>query len=85
MLSEHEENLLDGILAQLEEHFPNYAVAVLSEDEEFLHSDYSSWRIGRMLFRDSLEDMDRSMNFDEWGDDGDWSDIPDEWENEDDE
>lgn len=82
MLSEHEEQLLDGILALLEEHFPNYAVAVLSEENEMLHSDYSSWRIGRMLFRDSLEEMNSSMQ-PSWGD-GEWCDIPDEWEDDED-
>ena len=57
MLDEYEDNILDGILAQLSEHFPNYAIAVLSEDDGCLHYDYSNWRIGRMLMRDSLEDM----------------------------
>ena len=77
MLSEYEEERLDEALAVLSEHFPNYAVAVLSEGE-LLHYDYSSWRIGRMLFRDSLEDMGRDMNMmDEMEE---WADMPDEWE-----
>ena len=57
MLDEYEDEILGGILAQLSEHFPNYAIAVLSEDDGCLHYDYSNWRIGRMLMRDSLEDM----------------------------
>lgn len=57
MLNDYEDELLDGIMAQLSEHFPNYALAILSEDDGGLHYDYSNFRIGRMLLSDSLEDM----------------------------
>tara|TARA_R110002126_G_scaffold81027_1_gene200053 strand:+ start:299 stop:538 length:240 start_codon:yes stop_codon:yes gene_type:complete len=79
MLSEYEEELLAPALAILGEHFPNYAIAVLTADDELLHSDYSSWRIGRMLFRDSLEEMESDANFDS---DGVWTDC-DDWDDED--
>jgi hypothetical protein len=76
MLSEREDELLDGALAILSEHFPNYAVAVLSEEGGDLHYDYSNWRIGRMLLSDSLEDMNGDIGMD-------FSDF--EWDEEEDE
>ena len=71
MLDEKEDELLGQALAIISEHFSQYAVAVISEEEGTLHYDYSNWRIGRMLFRDSLEDMDTPTGFDEveWDDD----------------
>lgn len=68
MLEKYEDEILDGILSQLSEHFPNYAIAVMSEDGGDLHYDYSNWRIGRMLMRDSIEDMSESVGAGE-----DWS------------
>ena len=80
MLGEYEDAILDGIIAQLSEHFPNYAIAVLSEEEGgSLHYDYNNFRIGRMLFRDSLEDMGNELEmsnemvaWDDWDDDEDY-------------
>ena len=69
MLNDREDELLDSALAIISEHFPNYVVAVLSEDDETLHYDYSNWRIGRMLMSDSLEDMNGETGLD----DADWS------------
>ena len=57
MLSEEEEELLAPALAIISEHFSNYAIAVLTEGTADIHYDYSNWRVGRMLFSDSLEDM----------------------------
>jgi len=59
MLSEEEQERLDDAVGVLSEHFPNYAVAVLSPENELLAMDFSSWRVGRMLFRDALEDMEQ--------------------------
>lgn len=76
MLSEAEDELLSNALAILSEHFPNYAVAVLSEDDgNSLHYDYSNWRVGRMLFSDSIDDMGGEV-----GDIGNWA-----WEEDEDE
>lgn len=75
MLSEAEDELLSNALAILSEHFPNYAVAVLSEEDGELHYDYSNWRVGRMLFSDSIDDMSGEV-----GDIGNWS-----WEEDEDE
>jgi hypothetical protein len=82
MLSEREEELLAPALAIIGEHFPNYAVCVLTNDDELLHSDYSSWRIGRMLFRDALEEIQQDADFEQ---EGVWSELPDSWDDEDDE
>lgn len=77
MLDEQEDALLGQALAIISEHFPQYAVAVISDEGGTLHYDYSNWRIGRMLFRDSLEDMESETGVDEvidWDDDEEYSD-----------
>jgi len=79
MLSDEEEALLRPALSFLEDNFPEFAIAVLSNDGKLLHYDYSNWRIGRMLFRDSLEDM--GNEFDMQNEMAGW----DDWEDEDDE
>ena len=38
----------------------NYAFAILDEDGD-LRYDYSNWRVGKMLFADSLIDMSQEM------------------------
>ena len=82
MLSDEEEALLRPALSFLEQNFPDFALAVLSNDGKLLHYDYSNWRIGRMLFRDSLEDMDRDLavseEMEEWADFEDMEDYDDE-------
>ena len=78
MLSDEEEALLRPVLSFLKDNFPDFALAVLSNEGKLLHYDYSNWRVGRMLFRDSLEDMgnelDMSNEMAEWGD---WEDDED--------
>ncbi len=78
MLSDEEEALLRPALSFLKDNFPDFALAVLSNEGKLLHYDYSNWRVGRMLFRDSLEDMgnelDMSNEMAEWGD---WEDDED--------
>jgi len=78
MLSDEEEALLRPALSFLKDNFPDFALAVLSNEGKLLHYDYSNWRMGRMLFRDSLEDMgnelDMSNEMAEWGD---WEDDED--------
>ena len=74
MLSDLENELLSNALAIISEHFPNYAVAVLSEDGGDLHYDYSNWRIGRMLMRDSLDDMGEEGMGEGWS----WDDEEDD-------
>lgn len=60
MLTKYEEDRINDAIAIISEHFPNFALAVLNENDQ-LHADYSSFRIGRMLFRDALEDMEIEM------------------------
>jgi hypothetical protein len=79
MLSDEEEALLRPALSFLEDNFPEFAIAVLSNDGKLLHYDYSNWRIGRMLFRDSLEDMGNELDMQ--NEMAGW----DDWEDEDDE
>ena len=75
MLSDEEEALLRPALSFLEQNFPDFALAVLSNEGRLLHYDYSNWRVGRMLFRDSLEDMGSELDmsnemavWDDWED-----------------
>ena len=82
MLSDEEEALLRPALSFLEQNFPDFALAVLSNEGKLLHYDYSNWRIGRMLFRDSLEDMGNDLamseEMEEWADFEDMEDYDDE-------
>jgi len=82
MLSDEEEALLRPALSFLEQNFPDFALAVLSNEGKLLHYDYSSWRIGRMLFRDSFEDMEKELamseEMEEWADFEDMEDYDDE-------
>jgi len=78
MLSDEEEALLRPALSFLADNFPDFAIAVLSNEGKLLHYDYSNWRVGRMLFRDSLEDMGNELDmssemvaWDDWEDDED--------------
>ena len=78
MLSDEEEALLRPALSFLQDNFPEFAIAVLSNEGKLLHYDYSNWRVGRMLFRDSLEDMGNEFDmqnemlaWDDWEDDED--------------
>lgn len=80
MLSDEEEQLLSHAIGFLSDNFPNFGVVVLSKENELLHADYSSWRVGRMLFRDALEEMQQDMelirDMDGWEDydEGDFED-----------
>jgi len=81
MLSEEEEELLAPALAIISKHFSNYAIAVLTEGTADIHYDYSNWRVGRMLFSDSLEDMMSETGI-EWEDDDLFGEDADEDEEE---
>ena len=79
MLSDEEEALLRPALSFLQDNFPEFAIAVLSNDRKLLHYDYSNWRVGRMLFRDSLEDMGNELEMqNEMAGWDDWEDEEDE-------
>ena len=57
---EDTDDVLEKINAILAEHSMNYAFAILDEDGD-LRYDYSNWRVGKMLFADSLIDMSQEM------------------------
>lgn len=70
VIEEEEEEHIADAMAILGEHFTNYALVVINDDGA-LHYGYTNFRIGRMLFRDSLEDMslDPDMDFFEFDED----------------
>jgi hypothetical protein len=57
---EDTDDVLEKINAILAEHSMNYAFAILDEDGD-LRYDSSNWRVGKMLFADSLIDMSQEM------------------------
>jgi len=76
---EDTDDVLEKINAILAEHSMNYAFAILDEDGD-LRYDYSNWRVGKMLFADSLIDMSQEMMM---LDDAIWGEAEDEDESED--
>ena len=76
---EDTDDVLEKINAILAEHSMNYAFAILDEDGD-LRYDYSNWRVGKMLFADSLIDMSQEMMM---LDDAIWGEVEDEDEEED--
>jgi len=75
------DDVLEKINAILAEHSMNYAFAIIDEDGD-LRYDYSNWRVGRMLFADSLIDMSQEMMM---LDNAIWSDADNDDEDEEDE
>ena len=61
---EEDDDPVDKLKAFMAEHSMNYAFAILDEDGD-LRYDYSNWRVGKMLFADSLIDMAEEMIIDE--------------------
>ena len=61
---EDSDDPVDKLKAFMAEHSMNYAFAILDEDGD-LRYDYSNWRVGKMLFADSLIDMAEEMIMDE--------------------
>jgi len=76
---EDTDDVLEKINAILAEHSMNYAFAIIDEDGD-LRYDYSNWRVGKMLFADSLIDMSREMMM---LDDAIWGEVEDDDEEED--
>ena len=60
-----EEDPMELIRAVMAEHSMNFAFAIIDEDGD-LRYDYSNWRIGRMLFNDSILDMDEDADVGKW-------------------
>jgi hypothetical protein len=74
---EDTEEVINTIKAIMAEHSINYAFAIIDEDGD-LRYDYSNWRVGRMLFSDSLADMDTEVGIGGF----DWDDIEEDEEDE---
>ena len=72
---EDTEEAINTIKAIMAEHSINYAFAIIDEDGD-LRYDYSNWRVGRMLFSDSLADMDTEVGIGGF----DWDDIEEDEE-----
>jgi hypothetical protein len=60
-----EEDPMDVIRAVMAEHSINFAFAIIDEDGN-LRYDYSNWRIGRMLFNDSISDIESELDMGDW-------------------
>ena len=73
------DDVLGKINAILAEHSMNYAFAIIDEDGDLCY-DYSNWRVGKMLFADSLIDMSQEMMM---MDNAIWSNVEDDDEDED--
>lgn len=76
---EDTDEVLEKIKAIMAEHSMNYAFAIIDEDGDLCY-DYSNWRVGKMLFADSLIDMSQEMIM---LDNAIWGNVEDEDEDED--
>ncbi len=76
---ERSDELVEEIKALLSERAINYAFVIL-DDQQDLRYDYSNWRVGKMLFADSLIDMSQEMMM---LDDAIWGEAEEEDESED--
>ena len=60
LTQEESDEVVNQIKSYLEERSINFAFAILDEDGD-LRYEYSNWRVGKMLFADSLVDMSQEM------------------------
>lgn len=60
LTQEESDEVINQIKSYLEERSINFAFAILDEDGD-LRYEYSNWRVGKMLFADSLVDMSQEM------------------------
>lgn len=65
---DEEEDPMELIRDILAEHSINFAFAIIDEDGD-LRYDYSNWRVGRMLFNDSVADMEEDVDMGVWTED----------------
>jgi len=75
---EDTDEALEKIKAIMAEHSMNYAFSIIDEEGD-LRYDYSNWRVGRMLFTDSLMDMNTEIAMEgfNWDDDEDYEEDED--------
>lgn len=62
-MSKEEESdaIYDRIRGILGEHFHNFCFIVMDEDGELFY-DYTNYRVGKMLMKESLEDLNCEVN-----------------------
>ena len=61
MIDEDFDDLFDRIRGNLGEHFSNYMFIVLDDDGDLFY-DYTNYRVGRMLVKETQIDMDEEID-----------------------
>ena len=61
MIDSDYDELFDRIRGNLGEHFGNYMFIVMDEDGDLFY-DYTNYRVGRMLVKETQIDMDQDMD-----------------------
>jgi hypothetical protein len=64
-ITEDYDDLFDRVRGNLGEHFSNYMFIVMDDDGDLFY-DYSNLRVGKMLIRETAEDMNKSILDIEW-------------------
>lgn len=57
MITEDYDDLFDRVRGNLGEHFSNYMFIVMDDDGDLFY-DYSNHKVGRMLLRETKDDME---------------------------
>lgn len=57
-MQQHEEEAFEQARSILAEHFPNWAIVVIDDDDS-LKYDYTNYYIGKTLFRESISEMNK--------------------------
>tara|TARA_R110000744_G_scaffold21799_2_gene56175 strand:- start:691 stop:936 length:246 start_codon:yes stop_codon:yes gene_type:complete len=57
-MEEHEEEAFDKAKAIISEHFPNWAIVVIDEENSLTY-DYTNYYIGKTLFREAISEMNK--------------------------
>jgi hypothetical protein len=61
MITEDHDELFDRIRGNLGEHFGNYMFIVMDDDGDLFY-DYTNYRVGRMLIKETQADMDEEID-----------------------
>lgn len=60
-ITEDYDDLFDRVRGNLGEHFSNYMFIVMDDDGD-LYYDYTNFRVGRMLVRETQKDMEGELD-----------------------
>ena len=63
MITDEYDDLFDKIRGNLGEHFSNYMFIVMDEDGDLFY-DYTNPKVGRMLIKETKEDMESDVGID---------------------